>query len=115
VYWWFRTPVPIRNLVSMPNVVPRDSEQFNAWAVALFLSEKRTYDEVASQLGVSKTGLQRRVLASQKLGTSTPGSRRDTAAVTPDLAKYRELANRVRELEKDFLKKVSTFFAKQAQ
>lgn len=101
----------------MPKVVPRYSEQFKAEAVALFLSEKRTFDEVASQLGVSKTGLQCWVLTSQKLGTSTPGSRRDTAADAPDLAKYRELENRVRELEKEnnFLKKVSAFFAKEAQ
>lgn len=101
----------------MPKANPHYSEQFKAEAVALFLSEKRTYAEVASQLGVSKTGLQRWVHASQKLGTGTPGSRRDTPADAPDLAKYRELENRVRELEKEnsFLKKVSAFFAKEAQ
>jgi len=101
----------------MPKANPHYSEQFRTEAVALFLSEKRTYDEVASQLGVSKTGLQRWVHASQKLGTSTPGNRRDTPVDTPDLAKYRELENRVRELEKEnsFLKKVSAFFAKEAQ
>jgi transposase len=94
----------------MPKANPHYSEQFRTEAVALFLSEKRTYDEVASQLGVSKTGLQRWVHASQKLGTSTPGNRRDTPVDTPDLAKYREL-----EKENSFLKKVSAFFAKEAQ
>jgi len=83
----------------------------------LFLSEKRTYTQVASQLGISKTGLQRWVAQSQTLGSPDPGGRREAVADTPDLAKYRQLESRVRELEKEnsFLKKVSAFFAKEAQ
>lgn len=42
----------------MPKTNPHYSEQFRTEVVALFLSEKRTYDDVASELGVSKTGLQ---------------------------------------------------------
>ena len=99
----------------MSKSTPRYSDEFKSEAVALFLSERRTYAEVSSQLGVSKTALQRWVTLSQALPDADRGSGSARAAEAPDLAKYRALEARVRELEKEngFLKKVSAFFARE--
>lgn len=85
--------------------------EFKREAVALFQSEKRPYQQVASQLGISTTTLQRWVTASQAL----PGASSTADEEAPDLMQYRKLQARVNELEREnlFLKKVSAFFAKE--
>ena len=89
----------------------KHTPEFKREAVALYHSEKRSYREVTSQLGISTSALQRWVTESKAL----PGSSGTTTGEVPDLAQYRKLQARVTELEREnqFLKKVSAFFAKE--
>lgn len=85
----------------------RYTQEFKEEAVRLARSGERTVDMLASELGVSRTALRRWMAESSpvKLSWERPEQ---------ELARLRR-ENRVLQMERDILKKATTFFAKESR
>lgn len=84
------------------------TEEFKRDAVELVGTSGRGIQEVAKDLDLTKSALERWVKAAQ----AKPSA--GAMSANEELAKLRE-ENRVLKMERDFLKKAAAFFAKQSQ
>lgn len=90
----------------MPNAYPRE---FRERAVELVIKGGRPVGQVAKELGVSATGLQRWVSQARVDGGERPGTTTDDRA---ELARLRR-ENRRLEMELEIVKRAAAYFAKE--
>ncbi len=90
----------------MPNAYPRE---FRERAVELYRVSGRSFQQVAKELGVSATGLQRWVHQADVDAGDRPGPTSDDRA---ELVKLRREVRKL-ELENEILKRAAAYFAKE--
>ncbi len=90
----------------MPRAYPRE---FRERAVALYRQSGRPFEQIAKELGVSATGLQRWVRQAEVDSGEKPGVSSDDKA---ELAKLRRDVRRL-EMENEILKRAAAYFAKE--
>lgn len=90
----------------MPNAYPRE---FRERAVELVRLSGRPMGQIAKELGVSATGLQRWVSQAKVDGGEVPGVTSDDRA---ELARLRRDVRRL-EMENEILKRAAAYFAKE--
>lgn len=90
----------------MSNAYPRE---FRERAVELVIRGGRSINQVAKELGVSATGLQRWVARARVDGGDLPGTTTDDRA---ELVRLRR-ENRRLEMELEILKRAAAYFAKE--
>lgn len=90
----------------MPNAYPRE---FRERAVELFRQTGRPFQQIAKELGISATGLQRWVNQADVDSGAKPGVASDDRA---ELVKLRRDVRRL-EMENEILKRAAAYFAKE--
>lgn len=90
----------------MPNSYPRE---FRERAVELVRVSGRPMGQIAKELGVSSTGLQRWVSQAKVDGGEMPGTTTDDRA---ELVRLRRDVRRL-EMENEILKRAAAYFAKE--
>lgn len=90
------------------------SNEFKLQAVKLAMMEGNTIASVASELGVSDTGLGRWVQLYKEKGPEVFG---DDNGLTPQEAEIRRLRKELEQvkMERDILKEATAFFVKQSK
>ncbi len=91
----------------------RFTAEFKAAAAELVIDGGKTIAEVARQLGISETSVNRWV-AQARVDAAGPSSEKLMTSEREELARLRRENKRLK-MERDFLKKATVFFAKESQ
>lgn len=90
----------------MPNAYPRE---FRERAVELYRQSGRPFQQIAKELGISATGLQRWVNQAEVDAGDKPGASTDDRT---ELVRLRRDVRRL-EMENEILKRAAAYFAKE--